>query len=159
MRKEQQKALQEKHKSDLKKPKADTISDISVLLDDTKEEKGILDRENELDSTNNPSISSIDGGKCALPSQATCRPLVPPGFRNTVLEKNSGESGLKSLNKSHSVEVGNFYGILTLKNIFIFLLEREYFGTALTYLISTILHSVEVTSVALYPYKIFLSFY
>ena len=102
MRKEQQKALQEKQQSSLEKSKADASSDISVLSDDINEEKVILDRDNELDSTTNPSISSIDSGKCALPSHATCRPLVPPGFKNAVVEKTSG---VKSLTQSYSVEV------------------------------------------------------
>lgn len=100
MRKEQQKALQEKQKSNLEKRKADSVSDVSVLLDDTKEEKGVLDADNELDSAITP--SSIDSGKSALPSQVPYRPLVPPGFKNTVVEK---ASGLKSLIQSHSVEV------------------------------------------------------
>ncbi|KAL3536777.1 hypothetical protein ACH5RR_000143 [Cinchona calisaya] len=104
MRKEQQKALQEKQKSSLEKRKAVSVSDISVLLDDTKEEKEVLDRDNELDSATNPSISSIDCGKSTLPSQAPYRPLVPPGFKNTVAEKTSG---LKLPIHSHSVENGS----------------------------------------------------
>lgn len=103
MRKEQQKALHEKQQSSLEKSKADASSDISAMSEDTKEEKGILDGDNELDSTNNTSISSIDSGKCALPSHATCRPLVPPGFKNAVVEKTSG---VKSLTQSYSVENG-----------------------------------------------------
>ncbi|XP_027108426.2 uncharacterized protein [Coffea arabica] len=120
MRKEQQKALQEKQQSSLEKCKADASSDISVLSDDINEEKVILDRENELDSTTNPSISSIDSGKCALPSHATCRPLVPPGFKNAVVEKTSG---VKSLTQSYSVENGTlgslerkFSGEISLSN-------------------------------------------
>ncbi|KAL3517209.1 hypothetical protein ACH5RR_024111 [Cinchona calisaya] len=121
MRKEQRKALHEKQKPNLEKPKADTSSDTSVLLDDAKGEKGVLDRDNDLDSTINPSMSSIDSGNCALPSQATSRPLVPPGFKSTVVEKTSG---LISLIQSHSVENGTL-GTLERKSLAEISLSRE----------------------------------
>lgn len=124
MRKEQQKALQEKQQSSLEKSKADASSDISVLSDDIKEEKGILDRDNELDSTTNSSISSLDSGKCALPPHATCRPLVPPGFKNAVVEKTSG---VKSLIQSYSVEGQNLFHS-SVQNGTLGSLERKFSG-------------------------------
>lgn len=103
MRKEQQKALQEKQKINLEKQPTDSASDISTLLADNKMEKKAVDGSNEPDVASSGSISSVDSGKSALPSQTmTFRPLVPPGFTNMAQEKNSGP---KSSVHSHSPEV------------------------------------------------------
>ncbi|KZV37411.1 hypothetical protein F511_01279 [Dorcoceras hygrometricum] len=68
MRKEQQKVLQEKQKSNLENQK-DGMSDLCEDLDDSKEEKGHF-------------------------ASHSSRPLVPPGFRNNVLDNNSGVKSL-----------------------------------------------------------------
>lgn len=103
MRKEQRKVLQEKQKINLEKQPTDSVSDISTL---NKLEKKALDNSNEPDVASGGSISSIESGKSALPSQTTTvRPLVPPGFTNMAQEKNSGP---KSLVHSQSAEV-QFY--------------------------------------------------
>uniref|UniRef100_A0A5B7AAV6 Chorismate synthase n=1 Tax=Davidia involucrata TaxID=16924 RepID=A0A5B7AAV6_DAVIN len=103
MRKEQHKALQEKPKLNLDKHK-DEVSDITAFLEDTKDEKRLLNRNNELDESVALQDSNNDSGKSSFPSQSPAsRPLVPPGFRSTLLERNSG---MKSLIHTHPVEVG-----------------------------------------------------
>ncbi|KAM5555469.1 hypothetical protein ABKV19_023411 [Rosa sericea] len=104
MRKEQQKAFQEKQK--LKPEKNKGGFDFSTLLDDdTKEEKRLLPRSSEIAEPRLPPASNNDGEKSNLPLQTPAsRPLVPPGFTSTVLERNLGT---KSLNHPHQVEVGN----------------------------------------------------
>ncbi|XP_075519060.1 uncharacterized protein LOC142553049 [Primulina tabacum] len=94
MRKEQQKAFQEKQKSNLENQK-DGISGLFEDLDDSKEERGHFVRKNELEVSaaipiinNDPEKSSF-----ALHSPAS-RPLVPPGFQSNVLDKNSGVKSL-----------------------------------------------------------------
>ncbi|WRX07622.1 hypothetical protein QQP08_000109 [Theobroma cacao] len=85
-RKEQQKAFQEK-KMNPERRKDDF--DISELLVDTKDDKGLLNRSKESDEP--IPASNIDSDKCSLPSQAPAsRPLVPPGFTSTVLERTVG---------------------------------------------------------------------
>uniref|UniRef100_A0A5B7A9G5 Uncharacterized protein n=1 Tax=Davidia involucrata TaxID=16924 RepID=A0A5B7A9G5_DAVIN len=103
MRKDQQKALQEKQKFNPDKHKNE-LSDINVLLGDTKDEKRLLHRNNELEESVILQVSNNDSGKSSFPSQSPAsRPLVPPGFRSTLLERNSG---MKSLIHTHPVEVG-----------------------------------------------------
>ncbi|KAI3444498.1 hypothetical protein Pfo_001163, partial [Paulownia fortunei] len=104
MRKEQQRALQEKQKSNLEKHKAGGVSDLCEVLVDTKEEKGILIRNNELEvSAVTPSLSNdLEKSSFASHSPAS-RPLIPPGFKNNTLEKSSG---LKSLIHPPLSEVG-----------------------------------------------------
>ncbi|XP_050387619.1 uncharacterized protein LOC126803928 isoform X2 [Argentina anserina] len=103
MRKEQHKAFQEKQKL---KPEANTSGfDFSTLLDDDSKEKRLLPRSNETTEPRVPPTSMNDGEKSTLPLQApSSRPLVPPGFTSTILERNLGT---KSLNHPHQVEVGN----------------------------------------------------
>ncbi|CAK9156727.1 unnamed protein product [Ilex paraguariensis] len=104
MRKEQQKALQEKQKSSIDKHRNHGVSDIAMLLEDMKTEKRLLDKKNELDVLVTPSVSNNDSGKSSLASQVPpSRPLVPPGFTSSILEKNAGT---KSLVHPQSREVG-----------------------------------------------------
>lgn len=98
MRKEQQKVLQEKHKLNTNKHKSDGLSDLSVLVEEPKEDKGLFETNNELDS-GIVAVSDNDSGKS---QGSTSRPLVPPGFRSTVLEKSSGQ---KTLISFHEKEV------------------------------------------------------
>ncbi|KAL6128656.1 hypothetical protein ACLB2K_072011 [Fragaria x ananassa] len=104
MRKEQQKAFQEKQK--LKPEKNKGGFDFSSLLDDdSKEEKRLLPRSSETAEPRVPPSSNNDGEKFTLPLQTPApRPLVPPGFASTVLERNIGT---KSLDLPHQVEVVN----------------------------------------------------
>ncbi|KAL3814810.1 hypothetical protein ACJIZ3_016078 [Penstemon smallii] len=95
MRKEQQKSLQEKHK-------AGGVSDLFEVLEEGKEEKGVF-RNNEVEISAATSISSNDLEKSSFASNSpVTRPLVPPGFRNNILEKSSG---FKSLNRPPLSEV------------------------------------------------------
>lgn len=103
MRKEQHKALQEKQKLNLGKPKDDFLSDLAGPLEQTKEEKRPLERHNELDGSGTLPPVSINGSGNSFSSQTLAhRPLVPPGFTSTILEKNSGP---KSSVHSHEKEV------------------------------------------------------
>ncbi|KAL1549814.1 hypothetical protein AAHA92_17862 [Salvia divinorum] len=91
MRKEHHKALQEKQNSNLRKNKVGDALSLCEGLVDSKEEKGLFARNNELEA----SAVSNDSEKSSLSSQAPAsRPLVPPGFKTNPLEKSSG---LKSL--------------------------------------------------------------
>lgn len=89
MRKEQQKALQEKQNSNSGKNKVDVLSLCEGLID-SKEEKGLFVRNNELEiSAVTPALSN-DSEKSSLSSQAPApRPLVPPGFKTNPPEKSS----------------------------------------------------------------------
>ncbi|KAL1546249.1 hypothetical protein AAHA92_22874 [Salvia divinorum] len=95
MRKEQQKFLQEKQNSKSGKSKVGDVLSLCEGLVDSKEEKGIFVRNNELEvSAATPALSN-DSEKSSLSSLAPApRPLVPPGFKTNPLEKSSG---LKSL--------------------------------------------------------------
>ena len=97
MRKEQHKSFQEKHNLNPDKHKGDSVLDITSLLEDPKDEKGILNRNSEVPDSHN------DSGKSSLPSQTPAsRPLVPPGFKSTVLDRNLG---VKSIIHHHPAEV------------------------------------------------------
>lgn len=127
MRKEQQKAFQEKQK--LKPEKNKGGFDFSSLLDDdSKEEKRLLPRSSETAEPRVPPASNNDGEKSTLPLQAPApRPLVPPGFACTVLERNIGT---KSLNLPHQVEV------IILYFLFLFLLKKSFPRSSSFFLIS-----------------------
>ncbi|XP_075101413.1 uncharacterized protein LOC107829230 isoform X1 [Nicotiana tabacum] len=100
IRKEQQKALQEKQKSKLEKHKTE---DISVLLEENKEDRAFLDKNSEADGMTTQPFANSDLGKSSFPSQnPPARPRVPPGFKTTVLDKNSGSN----LSHSRVTEVG-----------------------------------------------------
>ncbi|XP_028099914.1 uncharacterized protein LOC114299389 [Camellia sinensis] len=101
MRKEQQKAFQEKQKLNPNKHKDDHVSDLCKLLGDTKERKSVLNRSNELDEIVTQAVSNNDSSKSSLQTSGA-RPLVPPGFKSTTLEMNSST---RSLTHSHSAEV------------------------------------------------------
>ncbi|PIN20170.1 hypothetical protein CDL12_07132 [Handroanthus impetiginosus] len=85
MRKEQQKALQDKQKLNLEKHKAGDVSDIF------EEEKGLPVRNNELEVSAATLNLSSDLEKSSFASHAPAsRPLVPPGFKSNSVEKSSG---------------------------------------------------------------------
>ncbi|XVF22491.1 hypothetical protein REPUB_Repub12eG0177200 [Reevesia pubescens] len=99
-RKEQQKAFQEKK---INPERRKDGFDISELLVDSKDDKGLSNRSKESDVP--IAVSNIDSDKSSLPSQTPAsRPLVPPGFTRTILERNFGT---KTSMPSHSSQVGS----------------------------------------------------
>lgn len=121
MRKEQHKILQEKQKSKLEKHKTE---DIIVQLEDNKEDRTVLEKNSEVDGmTTRPSANS-GLGKTSFPSQnPPARPRIPPGFKTTVLDKNSGSN----LSHSRVTEVFTFYLIFSSRVLCLspFLLKRR----------------------------------
>ncbi|XP_060218541.1 uncharacterized protein LOC132645538 [Lycium barbarum] len=104
MRKEQQKALQEKQKPYAEKHTTEYDSEISVLLEDDKKDRGLLDKNNEVDIMASQPITNKDSGRSSSSSQnLPSRPLVPPGFKTTVSDKTSGST---TLNHSYLTEIG-----------------------------------------------------
>ncbi|KAI4355149.1 hypothetical protein L6164_003949 [Bauhinia variegata] len=111
MRKEQHKAFQEKQKLYPDKNKDDF--DIMSLLDD--DEKRLVNRSNEsVEPSFTLSASSNDSEKSSFlaHTHSATRPLVPPGFTSTVLERNLVS---KSPVNTHATEVeepelGDFNG-------------------------------------------------
>ncbi|KAF2291164.1 hypothetical protein GH714_020449 [Hevea brasiliensis] len=103
MRKEQQKAFQEKQRLNPEKSKDDF--DISELMEDPKDDKGFLIRKNESDEPVTQSSSNTDSDKSSFSSPApVSRPLVPPGFSSTMVEKNIG---IKPSIHPQPPEIGN----------------------------------------------------
>ncbi|XP_019420799.1 PREDICTED: uncharacterized protein LOC109330976 isoform X2 [Lupinus angustifolius] len=101
MRKEQQKAFQEKQ--NLNPDKNKDVFDITSLLDDNDDR--LVKRSNELAEP--PVVSSAlsdDSEKFSLAHiVSTSRLLVPPGFASTLVERNSG---VKTSTNNRSTEVG-----------------------------------------------------
>ncbi|KAJ1393438.1 hypothetical protein SESBI_34972 [Sesbania bispinosa] len=98
MRKEQQKAFQEKNKLNPEKNK--DAFDITSLLDD--DEKRIVNRSNE--SVDPPlTLSALSNDEKSSLSHTTARPLVPPGFASTMLERNLVT---KTSSNTHATEIG-----------------------------------------------------
>lgn len=93
--------LQEKQKVLVDKHKDDIFSDDIVLLDQTKEGEA-SERNNELDGSVTQHVSYNDSGKSFHSHTSASRPLVPPGFASTVLEKNSDPV---NLSHTHEKEV------------------------------------------------------
>ncbi|XP_027351659.1 uncharacterized protein LOC113862716 isoform X3 [Abrus precatorius] len=100
MRKEQHKAFQEKQKLSLDKNKDEF--DITSLIDD--DEKRLVNRSNE---SVEPPVSlaalSNDEKSSSLSHTPSARPLVPPGFASTKLERNLVT---KTSSNTHATEVG-----------------------------------------------------
>ncbi|KAK4738830.1 hypothetical protein R3W88_002527 [Solanum pinnatisectum] len=104
MRKEQQKVLQEKQKPNVEKHTAEFDSEISVLLEDDKKDRGLLDKNTKVDIMASQPIANNDSGKSSSSLQnLPSRPLVPPGFKTTVTDKTSGST---TLNHSCLTEIG-----------------------------------------------------
>ncbi|KAM2264682.1 hypothetical protein ACFXTI_040818 [Malus domestica] len=98
MRKEQHKALQEQK---LKPEKNKGEFDFATLVDDSKDER--RHRSSEVEEPLIPPAANTDSEKSSFLLQtAAPRPLVPPGFATTVLERNLGP---KSLSDTREVEV------------------------------------------------------
>ncbi|XP_044502268.1 uncharacterized protein LOC123223218 isoform X2 [Mangifera indica] len=96
MRKEQQKAFQEKQKVNPEKRKDEF--DIMTLLEDSKDDEGISNKSNQFDKPVITNAPNADSNKPVLPSQTPAsRPLVPPGFSNATLERNMGTKTITHL--------------------------------------------------------------
>ncbi|KAG2331103.1 hypothetical protein Bca52824_002283 [Brassica carinata] len=86
LRKEHQKVFQERQKSNPDLRKNDF--DFTELLGESKDEKEGPSRSDEVN--NKPTLSVSDN--VSIPSQSSApRPLVPPGFASTILERKQGE--------------------------------------------------------------------
>ncbi|KAE9605379.1 hypothetical protein Lalb_Chr10g0096711 [Lupinus albus] len=101
MRKEQQKAFQEKQK--LNPDKNKNVFDISSLIDEN--DKRLVKLSNE--PVEPPVVLSALSDDSEKSSHAhiasTSRPLVPPGFASTLVERNLG---VKTLNNIRAIQVG-----------------------------------------------------
>ncbi|CAN6861073.1 unnamed protein product [Brassica oleracea] len=86
LRKEHQKVFQERQKSnpDLRK----NVFDFTELLGESKDEKERPSRSDDVN--NNPSIPGSNNHSTP-PQSSAPRPLVPPGFASTILERKQGE--------------------------------------------------------------------
>ncbi|XP_068650094.1 uncharacterized protein [Aristolochia californica] len=106
MRKEQQKTLQEKQKTGTDKHKDQVGTDICILLGSSEAEKTSWNCNlNKSEDSHVEPIIENESVKCSLPTQApAARPLIPPGFKSTMLEKNIGA---KLLAPSPAPEVGH----------------------------------------------------
>ncbi|KAK4418561.1 hypothetical protein Salat_2268900 [Sesamum alatum] len=101
MRKEHQKALQEKQRLHPEKHESGGVSDLFEMLVNSKEENGVNNDELEVSAA--APILSNDSEKSSFVSHSpSSRPLVPPGFKSNTLDKSSG---LKSLIHSPLSEV------------------------------------------------------
>lgn len=103
LRKEQHKSFQEKQKLNPEGRKNEF--DITELLEDSKDEKRLPNKSHKANEPVVLPVPDNDSQKLSLPSQAPAsRPLVPPGFRSTILEKNFVA---KTLSDSRSSEAAN----------------------------------------------------
>ncbi|XP_011092898.1 uncharacterized protein LOC105172966 [Sesamum indicum] len=88
MRKEQQKALQEKQRLHLEKHESGGVSDLCEVLVNSKEENSVNNDEMEVSAA--APILSNDLEKSSFVSHSpSSRPLVPPGFKSNTLDKSS----------------------------------------------------------------------
>lgn len=106
MRKEQQKAMQEKHKPNIDRHTENLDVDIIALLSNSAEEKNT--RVDKSDVPVVSSLSTIDSSRSYLHIQAPAsRPLVPPGFGGALVDKNVT---IQSSSASLAVEAGSAMG-------------------------------------------------
>lgn len=102
---EHTKVFQEKQKLNSDKRKDEF--DIITLLEDSKDEKSLLNRSSVSNDAVTLKASHNDSGKSPFPPQTPeSRPLVPPGFTSRVLERNFEP---KSVVQSHTVDVTVFH--------------------------------------------------
>ncbi|XP_031739364.1 uncharacterized protein LOC101210153 isoform X2 [Cucumis sativus] len=86
MRKEQHKAFQESHKSNPVKQKDEFA--ILMEMDESKDDEKLLKTSSGFDESISIQTSKNDREKSFTSQSTVSRPLVPPGFATTVLEKN-----------------------------------------------------------------------
>lgn len=87
MRKEQQKAFQERQKLNQERRRDDF--DIIALLEDSGHEKRTFHKNNEVDEKAVAQECINDPTKPSLSSMPASRPLVPPGFAGALHERKS----------------------------------------------------------------------
>lgn len=105
MRKEQQKSLQEKRNNDIHKGNLDV--DIMTLLDNSDADKSTKSR-SKPDESSADSPSPGDSLKSSsLIHVPAVRPLVPPGFASTFMEKHSQTNKLKGMSLQFAEENEN----------------------------------------------------
>ncbi|XP_031393806.1 uncharacterized protein LOC116205364 [Punica granatum] len=98
MRKEQQKAFQERQKVNPERRR--DIFDITTLLEDSGHEKRTFHKNDEVDEHTEPQEFSSDPAKSSLSSQAPApRPLVPPGFAGAMQERKSNMVEVKMVSE------------------------------------------------------------
>ncbi|XP_042504749.1 uncharacterized protein LOC122081629 isoform X2 [Macadamia integrifolia] len=108
MRKEQQKAFQEKQKQVSDKPKGIFDTDITALLEGSEDEKKLPNKDNVSQASVVSLVSENDSARFSSHTLGPAsRPLVPPGFMSSTLEKNLGS---KTLILPPAAEVGNVGG-------------------------------------------------
>ncbi|XP_043717180.1 uncharacterized protein LOC122665149 isoform X2 [Telopea speciosissima] len=91
MRKEQQKTFQEKQKQVSGKQKEIFDTDVTALLEGSEDEKKLPNKDNVSQTSVLPLVSENDSARLSFPTQTPAsRPLVPPGFMSSILEKNLG---------------------------------------------------------------------
>ncbi|KAM7274809.1 hypothetical protein ACFE04_016675 [Oxalis oulophora] len=112
MRKEQHKVLQEKQKSNIIERRKDEF-DISTLNDDDDDniDKAPATKNNALDEAGNS-----ESGKSMQSLTLASRPLVPPGFSNATMDRNSGTKASAHLNSTEIVNSGLESKLLNLKD-------------------------------------------
>lgn len=94
MRKEQHKTFQPEKRVDF---------DISTLVEESKNENRSLNRGSEAEDHAVPTAKDNDAEKSSAPSHTpAARPLVPPGFTSTAVDRSTVA---KSLAHSHTEEV------------------------------------------------------
>ncbi|KAL9264375.1 hypothetical protein AKJ16_DCAP11002 [Drosera capensis] len=98
MRKEQQKVLQENLKLSSGRPKVDPFDSLLYELGCDKTTDKVVEPPGKTSAQH-------ESGKPSASSAPPVRPLVPPGFASSVVEKNAFA---KSSNPSNSIEAGNF---------------------------------------------------
>lgn len=101
MRKEQQKSLQEKHKPNLDNHKENLDADIIALLGNSAGENSM--NKNKSDESAVADLSHSDSSRSSLHAQAPAsRPLVPPGFRCSLVDKNLSVQSSSTLLESEA---------------------------------------------------------
>lgn len=98
MRKEQQKVLQENLKLSSGRPKVDPFDSLLNELGGDKMTDKVVEPPGKTSAQH-------ESGKLSASSAPPVRPLVPPGFASSVVEKNAFA---KPSNPSNSIEAGNF---------------------------------------------------
>jgi hypothetical protein len=126
MRKEQHKAFQEKQK--LNPEKSKDASDVTELLEDSKDNKRLLNGSNELDKTVIQPMPVNDPDKPLYPLQApVSRPLVPPGFSSAIVEKHAGAKSLTNSDPSEVILLYFLKYICRQNTVCLYLFPRDYF--------------------------------
>ncbi|WOL13256.1 hypothetical protein Cni_G22025 [Canna indica] len=85
MRKEQQKSLQEKQRQISDNHKENVDADIIALLKNSVDKKSVISKTDKAADSSHPQNESP---RASIMHASLCRPLVPPGFASTAVDKN-----------------------------------------------------------------------